>query len=174
MSNDYRRIHSDWLVNCTAYKAELLTMSDDEIADAFGSDLKFGTAGLRGVMGAGTNRMNEFVVRRATQGLAAHLNANYENPTVAIAYDSRNNSREFAVETARVLAGNGIKTYIYEELMPVQSEDLSVQVVWLLPPAIIQENTTVTRYTDLMVLRFWNQKRPAFWNRSAGWTCSEE
>lgn len=119
MSNDYRRIHSDWLVNCTAYKAELLTMSDDEIADAFGSDLKFGTAGLRGVMGAGTNRMNEFVVRRATQGLAAHLNANYENPTVAIAYDSRNNSRKFAVETARVLAGNGIKTYIYEELMPV-------------------------------------------------------
>ena len=119
MSNDYRRIHSDWLVNCTAYKAELLTMSDDEIADAFGSDLKFGTAGLRGVMGAGTNRLNEFVVRRATQGLAAHLNANYENPTVAIAYDSRNNSREFAVETARVLAGNGIKTYIYEELMPV-------------------------------------------------------
>lgn len=119
MDNDYRQIHSDWLVNCTAYKAELLTMSDDEIADAFGSDLKFGTAGLRGVMGAGTNRMNEFVVRRATQGLADHLNENYDKPTVAIAYDSRNNSREYAIESAKVLAGNGIKTYIYEELMPV-------------------------------------------------------
>ncbi|MBQ0078431.1 MAG: phospho-sugar mutase, partial [Eubacterium sp.] len=119
MTIDYRQVHSDWLVNCTAYKAELLTMKDEEIADAFGKDLKFGTAGLRGVMGAGTNRMNEFVVRRATQGLSDHLNANYENPTVAIAYDSRNNSREFAIESARVLAGNGIKTYIYEELMPV-------------------------------------------------------
>lgn len=119
MSNDYRQIHSDWLVNCTAYKAELLTMSNDEIADAFGSELKFGTAGLRGIMGAGTNRMNEFVVRRATQGLVEHLKNNYDNPTVAIAYDSRNNSREFAEETARVLAGNSIRTYIYKEIMPV-------------------------------------------------------
>ncbi|MBQ9708842.1 MAG: phospho-sugar mutase [Firmicutes bacterium] len=119
MSSDYRQSYEDWTKKCPEFKAELEAMTEGEIEDAFSKDLKFGTAGLRGVMGAGTNRMNVYVVRRATQGLSEHLNENYDNPTVAIAYDSRNNSRLFAEESARVLAGNGIKTYIYDELMPV-------------------------------------------------------
>lgn len=119
MSSDYSKLYDEWLANCPEYADELKAMSEEEKADAFGSDLKFGTAGLRGVMGAGTDRMNEYVVRRATQGLAEHLKENYEDPTVAIAYDSRNNSELFARESARVLAGNGIKTYLYSELMPV-------------------------------------------------------
>ena len=119
MSSDVTNLHAQWLENCPEYADELKAMSEEEIASAFGSDLKFGTAGLRGVMGAGTDRMNEYVVRRATQGLADYLNENYDAPTVAIAYDSRNNSQLFAKESARVLAGNGIKTYIYDELMPV-------------------------------------------------------
>mgnify|MGYP004444187747 CR=1 FL=1 len=116
---DYKAIYAAWLDNCAEYKAELEAMSEAEIADAFGSNLKFGTAGLRGVMGPGTNRMNEYVVRKATQGLADYLNANFENPSVAIAYDSRNNSQTYAQESARVLAANGVKTYLYSELMPV-------------------------------------------------------
>ena len=119
MGIDYNKAYNEWLEGCPEYRAELEAMSDEEKADAFGGELKFGTAGLRGIMGPGTNRMNEYVVRKATQGLADYLNAGFDGPSVAIAYDSRNNSGKYAREAAGVLAANGIKTYIYSELMPV-------------------------------------------------------
>ena len=102
-------------------KQELESFKDNEneILTRFIADLEFGTAGLRGVMGMGTNMMNKYVVRRATQGLANYLLKQYKNPSVAIAYDSRNNSDKFAKEAASVLAKNGIKAHIYKELMPV-------------------------------------------------------
>ena len=92
---------------------------DAEILDRFYRDLAFGTAGLRGVIGAGNNRMNIYTIRRATQGLANYLLAQSEEPHVAISYDSRIKSDRFSKEAAGVLAANGIHVYIYRELMPV-------------------------------------------------------
>lgn len=91
---------------------------DEEINDRFYRELEFGTGGLRGVIGAGSNRMNVYTVRRATQGLADYLKARYFEAAVAISFDSRIKSDRFAREAARVLAGNGIKAYIFPELEP--------------------------------------------------------
>ena len=92
--------------------------NEEEIRDRFYRDLEFGTGGLRGVLGAGTNRMNVYTVRRATQGLANYVKASFDQPSVAISYDSRIKSIKFAEAAASVLAANGIKVHIYRELMP--------------------------------------------------------
>ncbi len=98
-----------------------------EIYERFYTLLAFGTAGLRGVLGAGTNRMNIYTVRLATQGLAQYLLQNFKSPSVAIAYDSRINSELFARETAGVFAANGIKAWIYRELMPTPALSYAVR-----------------------------------------------
>ena len=118
--DDYKR----WLaadLEDPALTAELQKIegNDEEIKDRFAVALKFGTAGLRGVLGAGSNRMNIYVVRQATQGLANWVKTQGGNQLVAVSYDSRINSDVFAKETARVLAANGIKVRIYDALMPV-------------------------------------------------------
>ena len=101
-------------------KAELNNIrgNDEEIYERFYRELEFGTAGLRGIIGAGTNRLNVYTICKATQGLADFLNATCENPSVAIGYDSRNKSDQFSKAAAEVLAANGVKTYIFSELMP--------------------------------------------------------
>lgn len=91
----------------------------DEIEERFSQDLQFGTAGLRGIMELGTNRMNEYVVRKTTQGVAQYLLKHHPMPTVVISYDSRNHSRDYAEATAQVLSVNGIKTFLFSEMMPV-------------------------------------------------------
>ena len=106
---------------------ELKNMNQSDISDAFYKNLEFGTAGLRGVIGAGTNRMNIYTVGKATQGLAAYINSKTENGTVAIAYDSRIKSDTFAKRTASILAANGIKVYIYKELAPVPMLSFAVR-----------------------------------------------
>ena len=100
--------------------AELKKINGDEklIEDAFYRDLAFGTGGLRGVLGAGTNRMNIYTVRKASQGLANYLNNHFQKPSIAISYDSRINSTLFAEAAAGVFAANGIKVFIYKQLMP--------------------------------------------------------
>ena len=110
-------------------KAELkgLEGNEKEITERFIADLEFGTAGLRGVMAMGTNRMNRHVIRHATQGLANFLLLKEKSPSVAIAYDSRLNSELFAHEAARVLAANGIKVHIYPTLMPVPALSFAVR-----------------------------------------------
>ena len=118
--DDYKR----WLgfnLEDPALTEELQKIEGDEeqIKDRFAVALKFGTAGLRGVLGAGSNRMNIYVVRQATQGLANWVKTQGGNQLVAVSYDSRINSDVFAKETARVLAANGIKVRIYDALMPV-------------------------------------------------------
>ena len=118
--NEYKR----WMeaeLEDAALTAELQSIegNEDEIKDRFAVALKFGTAGLRGVLGAGSNRMNIYVVRQATQGLANWVKTQGGNQLVAVSYDSRINSDVFAKETARVLAANGIKVRIYDALMPV-------------------------------------------------------
>ena len=116
-------LYNEWLEKATAdpdLKAELESVkgNDDEILDRFYRCLEFGTAGLRGVIGAGTNRMNYYTVCQATQGLSDYLNANYEQPSIAIGYDSRIKSDYFSKEAAKVLAANGIKVYLFKELEP--------------------------------------------------------
>lgn len=101
--------------------------NDEAISDAFYKDLEFGTGGLRGVIGAGTNRMNVYTVGKATQGLAAYVNSVTENGKVAIAYDSRIKSDVFARDAAAILAANGIKVYIYKELMPTPMLSFAVR-----------------------------------------------
>ena len=101
---------------CT--ELESIKDDNDAIVDRFYRDLEFGTGGLRGVIGAGTNRMNIYTVRRATQGFADYLNQEYTNPSVAISYDSRIKSDVFSKAAAEGLAANGIKVHIYSELMP--------------------------------------------------------
>ena len=120
---DINALYNEWLQKATGdadliAELEAIKGNDDEILDRFYRSLEFGTAGLRGVIGAGTNRMNIYTVGRATQGLADFLNKNYENPSVAIGYDSRIKSEYFSREAAEVLAANGIKVYIYDELEP--------------------------------------------------------
>ena len=103
-------------------KKELLAIKDDEkeIEDRFYQELEFGTAGLRGVIGAGTNRMNKYTVGKATQGLANYiLEQGTKDKGVAISYDSRKMSKEFSLQTALILCANGIKAYLFENLRPV-------------------------------------------------------
>ena len=106
---------------------ETIKDSENEINDRFYRSLEFGTGGLRGVIGAGTNRMNVYTVNQATQGLADYLKENFEKPSVAIAHDSRNKSDLFAKSAACVLAANGIKVYLYKELVPTPMLSFAVR-----------------------------------------------
>ncbi|WP_243644505.1 phospho-sugar mutase [Paenibacillus pinisoli] len=127
--------YESWLndpVIDSATKEELRAIAGDvkELTDRFYRDLEFGTGGLRGVMGAGTNRLNAYTVGKATQGLANWLLANRtegKELSVVIAYDSRNNSADFALDTALVLAGNGIKAYLFKELRPTPQLSFAVR-----------------------------------------------
>ena len=112
----------------TKKELENIKGNDKEIEDRFYKDLEFGTAGLRGIIGAGTNRMNKYTVGKATQGLANFiLKEGTGNKGVAIAYDSRHMSKEFSEETALCLNANGIKTYVFESLRPVPELSFTVR-----------------------------------------------
>ena len=130
---DYKEIYAQWLENSyfdEATKEELKSIENDEkeIQERFYMDLEVGTAGLRGLIGAGTNRMNIYVVRRATQGLANYIaKVGKQSQGVAIAYDSRHMSPEFAKEAALCLAANGIKAYIFESLRPTPELSFAVR-----------------------------------------------
>ena len=132
---DYMNNYKKWLesefVDETT-KAELLSIkdNDNEIKESFYKDLEFGTAGLRGIIGAGTNKMNIYTVRKATQGVSEDIKncgEDYVKRGVVIAYDSRHKSYEFALESAKVLAANGIKVYLFDELKPVPMLSFSVR-----------------------------------------------
>ena len=130
---EYKSIYESWLQNPyfdEATKKELESIKDDEneIKERFYKDLEFGTAGLRGIIGAGTNRMNVYTVRKATQGLANYINKQGLGARgVAIAYDSRRMSPEFADEAALCLAANGIKAYVFESLRPTPELSFAVR-----------------------------------------------
>ena len=129
----YKEIYESWLENPyfdEETKAELRAIADNEneIKERFYMDLEFGTAGLRGIIGAGINRMNVYVVRRATQGLANYIKKQgTQDKGVAIAYDSRRMSPEFADESALTLAANGIKAYVFESLRPTPELSFAVR-----------------------------------------------
>lgn len=129
----YKEIYESWLNNPyfdkeTKAELESIAGNEKEIEDRFYTELEFGTAGLRGVIGAGTNRMNIYTVRKATQGLANYIKkVGKESQGVAIAYDSRRMSPEFADEAALCLAANGIKAYVFESLRPTPELSYAVR-----------------------------------------------
>lgn len=130
---NYRETYKEWIENPyydEETRAELLAIKDDEkeIEDRFYKELEFGTGGMRGIIGAGTNRMNKYTVRKAAQGLANFVkNQNESEKGVAIAYDSRRCSYEFALETALVMACNNIKAYLFDELRPTPELSFTVR-----------------------------------------------
>ena len=130
---NYKELYNQWLENPyfdEATKAELMSIKDNEkeIEDRFYTELEFGTAGLRGVIGAGVNRMNIYTVRKATQGLSNYIiKVDGQKKGVAIAFDSRRMSPEFADEAALCLAANGIKAYVFESLRPTPEISIAVR-----------------------------------------------
>ena len=130
---DYRAVYTAWCQSPALdedTRAELLALKDEgEIEDRFYRDLAFGTGGLRGLLGAGSNRMNIYTVRRATQGLANYIKAQGLTPRVAISYDSRINSDLFARETARVLVANGVEAWLYPRLEPTPALSFAVRAL---------------------------------------------
>ena len=138
-------------------KKELLEIKDNEkeIEDRFYKELEFGTAGLRGVIGAGTNRMNKYTVGKATQGLANYIvEQGTEKQGVAISYDSRKMSKEFSMQTALILNANGIKTYLFENLRPVPELSYAVRELGCTAGVMITASHNPPQYNGYKV--YWD------------------
>lgn len=146
--------YNRWMENATAdadVVAELKKFDDAKIEDAFYRDLAFGTGGLRGVIGAGTNRMNVYTVARASQGLADYLKKQFESPSVAIGYDSRIKSDVFAKVAAGVFAANGIVVHIWPELMPVPAVSFAVRYLHASAGVMITASHNPAKYNGYKV-----------------------
>ena len=152
---DYIKEYQKWIGNADEEtKKALMTMNETEIEDAFYRCLEFGTGGLRGVMGAGTNRMNVYTVRKATQGVANEIlshGGDLAEKGVVIAYDSRNNSAEFAYECTRVLCANGIKTYIFDSLRPTPELSFAVRYLGCVRGIVITASHNPKEYNGYKV-----------------------
>ena len=138
-------------------KKELLSIKDDkmEIEDRFYQELEFGTAGLRGVIGAGTNRMNKYTVGKATQGLANYiLEQGTKEKGVAISYDSRRMSKEFSMQTALILCANGLKAYLFENLRPVPELSFAVRNLGCTAGVMITASHNPPKYNGYKV--YWD------------------
>ena len=149
--NDIHALYDLWCKKATADKdllpeLEAVKGNEEEILDRFYKNLEFGTAGLRGVIGAGTNRMNVYTVNQATQGLADYLNADFQEPTIAIAYDSRIKSDAFARSAACVLAANGVKVYLYPELVPTPMLSYAVRTLHCSSGIILTASHNPSKY----------------------------
>ena len=145
-----------WLSRADApVRAQLTAMRDQpaEIEDAFYRSLAFGTGGLRGVLGAGTNRMNVHTVAQASQGLADYVNASFpeEARKIAISYDSRIQSDEFARTAAGVFAANGIRVYIYPELMPTPCLSYAVRALGCAAGVMVTASHNPAKYNGYKV-----------------------
>ncbi|MCQ2166093.1 MAG: phospho-sugar mutase, partial [Bacteroidales bacterium] len=134
MENNYRQTAESWLSGNfdSETKEEVRKLMEGDPAlleDAFYRNLEFGTGGLRGIMGVGTNRMNKYVVGMATQGLANYIlkNVKREGLSVCISFDSRNHSEEFAKISAEILAANGLDVYLFESLRPPPELSYSIR-----------------------------------------------
>lgn len=149
--NDIKSLYALWCEKAVA-DADLLPElksidgKEDEILDRFYKNLEFGTAGLRGVIGAGTNRMNVYTVNQATQGLADYLNSAFESPRIAIAYDSRIKSALFARSAACVLAANGIQVHLFPELVPTPMLSYAVRTLHCSSGIIITASHNPSKY----------------------------
>lgn len=125
---EIKNCYETWLARCgDAEQADLQMLEEDQVEDAFFCELAFGTGGLRGKLGLGPNRLNVYTVGKATQGLADYLNSTFENPTVALCRDTRHGSEEFVRRVAEVLAGNGIRSYLFERVEPTPALSFAVR-----------------------------------------------
>ncbi len=157
---DYMKVYEEWL-NSPDFdeetKAELLSIkgNESEIEDRFYQELEFGTAGLRGVLGAGTNRMNKYTVGKATQGLANYIiEQGTQQKGVVISYDSRRMSDEFSKQTALILNANGIKTYLFEKLRPVPELSYAVRELGCTAGIMITASHNPPKYNGYKV--YWD------------------
>ncbi len=151
---EYRRWLTDSVFDEDT-KNELKALTDEkEIEDRFYKTLAFGTGGLRGVVGAGTNRMNLYTVGRATQGLADYINAQTEKGSVAIAYDSRRMSEEFALSSACILAANGIRAYLFDALRPTPELSFAVRYLHATAGIVITASHNPPAYNGYKV--YWS------------------
>ena len=151
---DIKKEYERWLANATAdadVAAELKTLDDAKIEDAFYRDLAFGTGGLRGVIGAGTNRMNIYTVAKASQGLADYLKKNFAEPSVAIGYDSRIKSDVFAKVAAGVFAANGVKVNIWPVLMPVPTVSFATRYLHTSAGVMVTASHNPSKYNGYKV-----------------------
>ena len=151
---DIKKEYERWLANATAdadVVAELKTLDDAKIEDAFYRDLAFGTGGLRGVIGAGTNRMNVYTVAKASQGLADYLKKNFTEPSVAIGYDSRIKSDVFAKVAAGVFAANGVKVNIWPVLMPVPTVSFATRYLHTSAGVMVTASHNPSKYNGYKV-----------------------
>ena len=151
---DIKKEYERWLANATAdgdVLAELKTLDDAKIEDAFYRDLAFGTGGLRGVIGAGTNRMNVYTVAKASQGLADYLKKNFAEPSVAIGYDSRIKSDVFAKVAAGVFAANGVKVNIWPVLMPVPTMSFATRYLHTSAGVMVTASHNPSKYNGYKV-----------------------
>ena len=151
---DIKKEFERWLVNATAdadVAAELKMLDDTKIEDAFYRDLAFGTGGLRGVIGAGTNRMNVYTVAKASQGLADYLKKNFETPSVTIGYDSRIKSDVFAKIAAGVFAANGVKVNIWPVLMPVPTVSFATRYLHTSAGVMVTASHNPSKYNGYKV-----------------------
>lgn len=151
---DINKEYKRWLEYATVdtdIAAELKSMDAAKIEDAFYRDLAFGTGGLRGVIGAGTNRMNVYTVAKASQGLADYLKKHYENPSVAIGYDSRIKSDVFAKVAAGVFAANGVQVYIWPTLMPVPTVSFATRYLGTSAGVMITASHNPSKYNGYKV-----------------------
>lgn len=149
-----KKEYERWLTNVTAdsdVSCELKTMDDVKVEDAFYRNLAFGTGGLRGVIGAGTNRMNIYTVAKASQGLADYLNKNFSDSSIAIGYDSRIKSDVFAKVAADVFAANGVKVNIWPVLMPVSTVSFAVRYLHASAGVMITASHNPSKYNGYKV-----------------------
>lgn len=152
MTEKIKRLYELWLDKATECRAQLKKMTPSETEDAFYKNLEFGTGGLRGVLGAGTNRMNVYTVAKASQGLANYIAKNSpENMSVAISYDSRINSQLFSRVCAEVFAANGIKVYIYSRLMPTPCLSFAVRSLRCAAGVMITASHNPAKYNGYKV-----------------------
>ena len=151
---DYQKEYRRWLTKADmdpALLEELRAMDEKQQEDAFYRDLSFGTGGLRGVIGAGTNRMNLYTVAKATQGLANYLKEHFRTPSVAIGFDSRINSELFSKVVARVFAANGVKVHIWPELMPVPTVSFAVRELGCSAGVMVTASHNPSKYNGYKV-----------------------
>jgi len=150
---DYQKEYRRWLEKATDFRAELQAMDDKAVEDAFYRDLEFGTAGLRGIIGAGTNRMNIYTVGKATQGLANYINAHYpeKERVIAIGYDSRIKSDIFSSFSASVLAANGIRVKLWPQLMPVPCVSFAVRYFGCCAGVMVTASHNPSKYNGYKV-----------------------
>lgn len=166
MTERTARLFNEWLQKAEGFSQALREMTEEETEDAFYKDIDFGTGGLRGLMGAGTNRLNLYTVAKASQGLAEYVKKNSaENRSVAVGYDNRLNSYEFAKVACEVFAANGIKAYLYPQLMPTPCLAYAVRKLKCFAGVVITASHNPAEYNGYKV---YNQDGCQITTRTAG------